>query len=275
MSSCPFRFSHRRRHPKRLMIDDRPVILVIDDDPDAIELVKEYLRDDIYEVMGVTNPAQAVEIARRIQPAAIITDIVMPETSGWDVLRELKNDDATASIPVIILSIVDQRNIGLYLGAADYLTKPVSRDSLRGALKRAAYIEPDWPILIIDDQAADRALLRDLLSAAGLASDEADCGRAALDWLKERPASLILLDLHLPDMSGYEVLRQIRADPRTEQVPVIIITGQDVAPEGVAEQEPPDAPVLRKGGLSSLSLTRHIQLALNQQRRRPPESREG
>ncbi len=251
--------------------EDRPFVLVVDDDPNVVELVKDYLSDDIYEVVGVSDAIEALEVAHRLQPVAIITDIVMPETSGWDLLRALKDDEATAHIPVIILSVIDQRSIGLYLGAADYLTKPINRDSLRHALRRAAYIEPNWPILIVDDQAEDRALLRDLLQAAGLTVAEADSGGAALHWLQTQMTSLVLLDLHLPDMSGYEVLRQLRADPRTELIPVIIVTGKEVSPENAAELSRRAAPVLRKGGLSGLALTRQIQLALTRQRRHLPK----
>ncbi len=238
---------------------ERPLVLVIDDDPAALQLVQDYLSHDIYRVVGTSNSSQAVEMARKLQPAAIITDIMMPNVSGWEVLRALKNDKQTANIPVIILSIVEHKTVGFYLGAADYLLKPINREALLKALERTARIEPQNPILVVDDNHDDRFFLVELLEHAGYQVAQVDSGQAALDWLKQQNASLILLDLMLPGISGFEVLNRLRASPATADIPVIVVTGADLPADRLNALQ---APVLQKGGVSGNSLVRQIQIAL-------------
>jgi len=239
---------------------ERPLVLVIDDDPAALQLVQDYLTQDIYQVVGTGNPAQAVEMARRLQPAAIITDIMMPTINGWEVLRALKNDKETAGIPVIILSIIEQKTVGFYLGAADYLVKPINREALLKALERVTRIEPQKPILVVDDNGDDRSFLVDLLERAGYPAAQVDSGQAALDWLAEQSASLVLLDLLLPGMSGFEVLNRLRDNPATADIPVVVVTGADLPAERL---EALRAPVLQKGEVSGNSLAQQIRIALN------------
>jgi CheY-like chemotaxis protein len=211
-------------------------------------------------VVGTGNPAQAVEMARRLQPAAIITDIMMPTINGWEVLRALKNDKETAGIPVIILSIIEQKTVGFYLGAADYLVKPINREALLKALERVTRIEPQQPILVVDDNSDDRSFLVDLLERAGYPAAQVDSGQAALDWLAEQSASLILLDLLLPGMSGFEVLNRLRDNPATADIPVVVVTGADLPAERL---EALRTPVLQKGEVSGNSLVQQIRIALN------------
>ncbi len=246
---------------------DRPTVLVVDDDPAVLQLVQDYLSDDIYQVVGTTKPEQALELARRLRPAAIITDILMPPINGWEVLRSLKSDKDTAKIPVIILSVIEQKTVGFYLGAADYLIKPITREMLLAALERAARIEPKDPILVVDDNDDDRAFLVELLERAGYPVAQVSSGEAALEWLAAQPTALILLDLKLPGLSGAEVLERLRADPATAVVPVVVVTGADFTADALAALQ---TPVLQKGGISGNALVQEVQLALNrglQQRR--------
>jgi signal transduction histidine kinase/CheY-like chemotaxis protein len=244
---------------------EHPLILVVDDDPMALQLVQDYLSQDQYQVIGTTSPAQALELARKLHPAVVITDIMMPTVSGWEILRELKRDPTTSNIPVIVLSIIDQRTIGYYLGAADYLVKPITRDALQTALERVARIEPKDPILIVDDSPTDRAFLAELLQHVGFQVEQAGSGEAALDWLNDHPASLILLDLTMPGMSGYDVLSRLNAEANTSDIPVIVVTNVQTADQRVSELQ--NAPVLQKDVISGTSLVEQVQIALNRRLR--------
>jgi PleD family two-component response regulator len=116
--------------------DSRPLVLVLDDDPTGLQLVRDYLNDAQYQVVTTRNPAELMVIAKHIRPSIIITDVMMPNISGWEILRQLKSDIETMAIPVIVMSIVEQRNIGLQLGAADYLVKPVPQPIFLRTLER-------------------------------------------------------------------------------------------------------------------------------------------
>jgi CheY-like chemotaxis protein len=240
---------------------DRPVVLVIDDDPSALQLVKDYLNDYDYQVVGLGNPAQAVELAHRLRPAAVITDIMMPNVSGWEILRELKADRETRDIPVIVLSIVEQKTIGHYLGAADYLIKPVTRDALLSSLTRTARYMPESPILIVDVNADDRAFLVRLLEYAGYQTVQAASSQAALDWLAQHSTALILLDLGMPEMTGFDFLEHLREQANWRDIPVIVITGVDVSLNQVAKHEIEQ--VFQKGAISGAVLVQGVQTALN------------
>jgi signal transduction histidine kinase/CheY-like chemotaxis protein len=245
---------------------ERPLILVVDDDPLALQLVQDYLSQDRYQVVGTTSPTQALELARKLRPSVLITDIMMPGISGWEVLRELKADKETADIPIIILSIVEQQTVGYYLGAADYLVKPITRETLHAALERAIRIDPKHPILIVDDNPNDRTFLAEMLGYAGYEVIQVDGGQNALEWLAEHPASLILLDLMMPGMSGLDVLQQLAANPGMSDIPVIVVTNSPPSDEKVTELQNSLTPILQKSGVSGKSLVQQVQLALT---RRP------
>jgi CheY-like chemotaxis protein len=161
---------------------------------------------------------------------------------------------------VVILSIVEQKTVGFYLGAADYLSKPISRDALHQTLERVTRIEPQHPILIVDDNADDRTVLADLLTRAGYPTVQVNDGPAALAWLEQQPASAILLDLVLPGLSGDEVLEKLGQNPATANIPVIAITGADFTAERLTQLQ---VPVLQKGSLSGNTLIQQIQITLN------------
>ncbi|MBL8164461.1 MAG: response regulator [Anaerolineae bacterium] len=245
---------------------DQPLVLVIDDDPSALQLVRDYLSQYAYHVVGTTNPTQALEMARALHPAVIVTDVMMPELSGWEVLRQLKGDKETGGIPVIVLSIIEQKTVGYYLGAADYLVKPINREALLNAIDRVASIEPQYPILVVDDDIRDRSLLAEILERAGYQVAETENGADALRWLEDETASLILLDLLLGDMSGLDVLEKLRQNPETEDIPVIVITGGTITDETASEVKEYLAQVMQKSTLSGNSLVQQVQFALNRHR---------
>jgi signal transduction histidine kinase/DNA-binding response OmpR family regulator len=258
----PFEPETAKLSEKPVDIDpNRPLVLVVDDDPGALQLVQDYLSDGVYQVLGTPNPGSALELARRYHPTAIITDIMMPGISGWEVLRELKGDKDTADIPVIVQSMIEQKTIGFYLGAADYLVKPVTRAALLEALAKVARVIPKAPILVIDDNAYDRRLLTKLLERAGYTVESVESGEAALTWLMHKRAALILLDVLMTGVDGFEMLKRLSTDPATADIPIILQTGAEI-PEDRLPLVAGRA-VLQKGAISGSLLVEQVQIALN------------
>jgi signal transduction histidine kinase/CheY-like chemotaxis protein len=206
--------------------DERPIVLVIDDDPAALQLAHDYLDSTQYQVVGTNQPAQAVQLARRLHPDVVITDVMMPGMSGWEVLRTLKEDVTTADIPVIVVSVLDQTRQGFYLGAADYLVKPIGRETLLDALGRVSQRKQIAPLLLVIDNSDERVRLEKWLSGAGY--DVASVGDvdAALSWVERQPVSLIVLDLALSP--GVELLARLRANPYTADVPLLVMIPQEM-----------------------------------------------
>ena len=181
-----------------------------------------------YRVLHATNGRDAMARARKEQPAAILLDIMMPQLDGWTVLTELKEDPRLASIPVIIVSMLDERPLGLSLGAAEFITKPVDRAKLVAVLaSKVGHLE--GTALIVEDQAADRALISHMLTSIGMTVAEAVNGRAALEWLEKHPApTAMVLDIMMPELDGFAVLDAVRKDERLNALPVIILTAKDL-----------------------------------------------
>jgi signal transduction histidine kinase/CheY-like chemotaxis protein len=245
--------------------DQRPPVLAIAAEKETLQLVQDYLSGEAYEVVGTTNPTQALELAQTLRPVAVITDISAPHASGWEILRTLKSHAATTDIPVIVLSVVERRTHALYLGAADYLIKPVSREALHESLARIARVEPKAPILIVDDNADDRTFLATLLERVGYRVAMVDSGRAALQWLERHSASLILLDLMMPVMSGLDVMAALSQDSQLRDIPVIVVTSKALREDELNQLQQNMAQVLQKHRLSRNSLTEQVRLALNKQ----------
>ncbi|HEY9900803.1 MAG TPA: response regulator [Pantanalinema sp.] len=210
--------------------DGKPTVLAIDDNPEALFLVAENLKGSGYHVVSATSAEAGLRLAQELRPFAIILDVLMPIQDGWTVLSRLKADPATAEIPVVILSFIENRAVGYALGASAYLTKPLDRTLLKETLDRlggAPSIEGD--ALVVDDDPEARQLYRQLLEREGRPLREAADGLEALRQIAARPPALIILDLMMPEMDGFEVLARIRADPRTRGIPVVIVTAKQLS----------------------------------------------
>ncbi len=210
---------------------DQPVVLVIDDDAAARDLVGRYLAGaGIHSVPAADGPS-GIRIAREIHPAAITLDVMMPAMDGWSVLAALKSDPELAEIPVVMITILDEKPLGLALGAADYLTKPVERERVVAVLNRFVAARDAGPVLVIEDDDATRALLRRALEAEGCDVTDAADGRAGLDRVAERAPALILLDLMMPGMDGFAFLDALRARGEWRSIPVVVVTAKDLTEE--------------------------------------------
>ncbi len=210
----------------------RPVILCIDDDPGVITLYRRYLEKHGFEVVGLTDPREALETARRLRPDAITLDIMMPQKDGWTVLQELKADPQTRAIPVIICSILDERGQGFSLGAAEYLVKPFTEEELLEAIQRVDGRPRPLKVLVIDDSEGDRQLIRRVLeSAGGYHILEAANGPEGVALARRERPDLVILDLMMPEMDGFAVVEALREDPSTRSLPILVLTAKALTEE--------------------------------------------
>jgi len=210
---------------------NRPLILAVDDDPAVLDILSRNLTREGYSVRTAANGKQAVALARELQPRLITLDVMMPSMDGWSVLTALKADPATADIPVVMISIVEDRQLGFALGAADYLTKPIDRARLVRILAKHAQSDRPRTALVIDDLRDNRLMLSTLLSREGWNVVEADNGRTGLDAIIESRPSLILLDLMMPVMDGFEFLRELRNREDGRDIPVVVVTAKELTAE--------------------------------------------
>jgi signal transduction histidine kinase/DNA-binding response OmpR family regulator len=209
--------------------DSQAAVLVIDDDADAADLLRRTLEKQGYHVMVATSGARGLELARKMRPAAITLDVMMPGMDGWSVLSALKSDPATASIPVIMVTMLQDRSLGFALGASDYLTKPVEAAKLHAVLA-AHHIQSEAPVLVVEDDPGNRSLLVRLLQKEGLPAAEAENGASALEAMRLKRPALILLDLMMPVMDGFRFLEEVAKAPEFAEIPVIAITAKDLTP---------------------------------------------
>jgi CheY-like chemotaxis protein len=204
-------------------------VLVVDDDPAVHEVLTPTLVRRGYRVMHARDGAEALETMRKTPPDIVTLDVMMPNVDGWTVLGTMKSDPALAHIPVIMLTIVDDRNLGWSLGASEYMTKPIDRERLLTLVRRFTSRSADAVVLIVDDDAEVRNVVSATLRNAGLTTAEAVNGRAAFDWLGAHPLpDLVLLDLMMPEMDGFQFLERLREHPERLKVPIVVLTAKDL-----------------------------------------------
>jgi signal transduction histidine kinase/CheY-like chemotaxis protein len=207
-------------------------ILVIEDDPAAAQLIESQLTSSGFEVVTCDQPQRAIEVAAAVRPNAITLDLLMKPIPGWDVLGRLKRDPQTAGIPVIVISVADSPAMGAILGADEYLPKPVDKAVLLSALERCLGTQPiesDRSILVIEDDAATREVITELLTSQGYEVTTAADGAEARAQVGTALPKLVILDLVLPKVSGFELLAEWRANSRTADLPVFVLTSKDLS----------------------------------------------
>ncbi len=205
-------------------------VLVIDDNPTVHDLMRRYLEQDGFDVISARNGEEGIRLAHALHPAVITLDVLMPGLDGWTILRKLKADAELADTPVVMLTILDERNQGYALGASDYLTKPVDRLQLRRVLAkyRSEIAAARQTALLVDDDDTVRERLRRMLAQEGWEAREAENGLVALTRLAENTVELILLDLIMPEMDGFEFLSELRQTPAYRDIPVVVVTAADL-----------------------------------------------
>jgi len=235
-------------------------VLVIDDDPDAVYLLQENLNRQEFEITGTRSGQDGLRLARERQPQAILLDVLMPGMDGWQVLHDLKEDPVTANIPVILLTIVDKKALGFRLGAAAYLLKPLDPAAVRETLNRVigATLPRQKHVLVVDDDPNVADMLRQFLPESEFRLDSALDGVAGLQAIESSRLDILLLDLIMPRLDGFGVIDSLRADPRTRDLPIIVISAKDLTEGEARRLKETVALVMNKQGFQSEKLVDEI-----------------
>jgi len=242
-------------------------LLAIDDDPDVLEWLRRTLPPEEFHVITATNGVQGLQLARQHIPDAIVLDIIMPEMDGWEVLSALKSDPVLCEVPVVVATLYENRGMGFALGAADYLTKPIDRSLLVKVLERVCMGDgAARRVLIVEDDEAARETMRRTLQENWHVS-VAENGRLALEALDETDPEVILLDLMMPEMDGFEFLERIRALPRWSHVPVIVVTAKELTGAERTILQSQTEKIVEKGSYRRRDLLSEIRRVTSNRRR--------
>jgi signal transduction histidine kinase/CheY-like chemotaxis protein len=222
-------------------------ILVIDDDPTVRDLMNRYLTKEGFHVRVAAGGKEGLEIAKSAKPDLITLDVLMAEMDGWAVLSALKADPTTEDIPVVVLTMFDDKEMGFALGASDYMTKPVDRERLVAILRKHNRGRLPCHVLVVEDEPSIRHMVRRFLEREGWTAREAANGEEALNAVRESEPGIILLDLMMPVMNGFDFLRELRKHKTWRKIPVVIMTAKDLTLEEQAQLKGNVELVLQKG----------------------------
>ena len=207
-------------------------VLVVDDDPAVHDVLDATLGREGYRLQHARDGIEALNMMRKSAPDIVTLDVMMPKVDGWSVLSIMKSEASLAHIPVIMLTIVDDRNIGFSLGASEFMTKPIDRSRLLALVQKFAPSGKSDVVLIVYDHDAVRSTIKSTIARAGMRSAEATDGQAALDWLAKNPRpALVLLDLMMPKMNGFAFLEAARKNPDYVDLPIVVLTAKDLTTE--------------------------------------------
>jgi signal transduction histidine kinase/CheY-like chemotaxis protein len=240
--------------------DGKALVLIVDDDPAACDLMSRYLVKEGFAVVTANRGEECLRLAEELRPDVITLDVQMPEMDGWTVLSRLKSSKELGAIPVVLVTILDESNLGYTLGAADYINKPIDRGALAALLRQYVDTATSNAVLILDDHDETRALLRRNVENAGFRAVEATDGLEGLERLNEVEPAIILLDLMMPRMNGFEFLEALRGQARWRSIPVIVITSKDLSQEEWRKLNQVAQKVLQKGSYSLGELAAEVQM---------------
>ncbi|MEZ4317359.1 MAG: response regulator [Myxococcota bacterium] len=235
------------------------VVLVVDDDPTVHDLMRRHLEALDCVVVSAASGPEALRLAERITPSVIALDVLMPEMDGWDTLARLRAHPRLAEVPVVMMSMLaDEQGIGFTLGASEYLVKPIEKPTLLATVER--FVRGRRRILVVDDEADARELTRRALISGGFLVDEVSDGAAALRYLESERPDLILLDLMMPGVDGFTVVREIRKDPELAAIPLVVFTSLSLSDVDRARLAEGTALILQKSGSTEDVLKRVADL---------------
>jgi signal transduction histidine kinase/CheY-like chemotaxis protein len=249
--------------------DNRPLILVVEDDPAVAELVKHIVERGGFRTEIARTGTEAVVMARELQPVAITLDIGLPEIDGWGVLQLLKQDEMTSSIPVAVISVHDDPELGAALGALDYFVKPIRANDLlvrlsKFKIKHSAGRD-SVQVLVVDDEAANRELLAAVLEPAGFTVTLASGGLEGIQLAMSGRPDLILLDLMMPDVTGFDVVEALRADEATETIPIMVLTAKLMTASDRLRLNGQVSAILSRGATGSADLLLQLRYIVDAQ----------
>jgi DNA-binding response OmpR family regulator len=246
----------------RRPVRERPLVLIVEDDRSSQELMCSYLESEGYLTVTAGSGIEAVRVARELKPDVITLDMLLPGKSGFEAMHELKNSPMTSWIPIVIVSVVDERKMGFALGATDYLLKPIGRDALLDSIRKHVAPAQTGPVLVCDDEAGSLQLVSTALQTAGYPCLQAQTGSEALRILSETPVSALILDLMLPDLNGFEVIKQIREQAKLAQLPIIVLTAKELTVDEMDLLRGKVSSCLQKGASWKAQLLDQLRVSL-------------
>jgi DNA-binding response OmpR family regulator len=237
-------------------------IWVVDDDPHARELVRRNLTREGFEVLEAADGATGIARAKELKPDVILLDVMMPGRDGWSTLAALKADPELAHTPVIMSTMLENRELSFAMGAADYMRKPVDWSRLEAMIRRHSPAETR-PVLVVEDDPASREMLVRLVQKAGHTAIEARDGREALEILAKQRPQLVLLDLMMPHVDGFDFVERLRSSELGSGIPVLVVTAKSLTPDDLERLTGKVDDVLRKGAFRADELVSRIRTLVN------------
>ena len=229
------------------LVAGQPQVLLIDDDPTVHDLVRRFLQKEGFHVVAAPSGQEGLDLAHKLHPSIIVLDVMMPTMDGWSVLTRLKGDAELSKIPVVMLTMVNNREMGFSLGVDDYMLKPIDRADFVATLRKYCNREESSTVLVVEDDLPTREILRMALERENLTVAEAGNGIEALGQLAVHRPALILLDLMMPEMDGFQFTREVRAHPEWRDIPIVVMTAKDITAEERARLDGKVSRILQKG----------------------------
>jgi signal transduction histidine kinase/DNA-binding response OmpR family regulator len=244
---------------RRELEADKLPVLVVEDNQEALFIYEKYLRGTSFQIVPAKDLVEARRALRNFRPAAIILDVLLQGEHSWELLQELKQNPSTAGIPVLVITVVENREKALALGADGFHTKPVDRLWLTQQLSNSATMVSARSLLVIDDDEVSRYVVKTILGQADFRFIEASGGQEGLRKAHEASPDIIVLDLAMPDLSGFEVLRKLKQDARTAGIPVIVHTSKVLEPEELESLHDAVAIISKESKSRELSLSKFAE----------------
>jgi CheY-like chemotaxis protein len=233
-------------------------ILIIDDDPAVHQLLADALRPQGYTLKFAVSGAEGLRLAKELRPAVITLDVLMPDIDGWVVLSLLKADPDLAAIPVIMLTVRADQDFGFAMGVADYLQKPIDRDRLVAVLKKYHRLRPTSHVLVVEDDPAAREMFCRMLESEEWTVSEAENGLQALESITHCQPSLIVLDLRMPVMDGFEMIAELHKHEDWRKIPVVVVSAKELTAEDRLRLQGHVQKILQKGDFAREELMREV-----------------
>jgi signal transduction histidine kinase/DNA-binding response OmpR family regulator len=241
-----------------------PLVLVVEDEPSAAELLTRQLANAGYRTAVARTGTEALAKAKELKPAAITLDIILPGLDGWEVMTRLKGDPGTAHIPIVVVSVLENPELGMALGAMDYLVKPVDMKVLISRLKAFAPVKERLQVLVVDDEEANREWLVRALEPAGFDVLSASSGKRGIALARSRKPDLVLLDLMMPEVNGFDVVEALRTYDSTRHTPILILTAATLSDKDKRKLNGQVSEILSRGKVGSSLIVDHLRTVAQQ-----------